>query len=106
MRVVFSARARAEDQLLKLYDYIEANASPAIAESYVNRIVTFCKNLEKFPKRGTLREDIGSHLRVIGFQRRVTIAFGVHEERKRVVIYGVFYGGQSLPSDLHEETDL
>ena len=45
------------------------------------------------PARGTLRDDIRPDLRIVGFERRLTLAFMVEEER--VVFLRVFSGGQN-----------
>ncbi len=51
-----------------------------------------------FPNRGTSHDDVLPGLRVVGFERRVTIAFIVTDEA--VLIEGVFYGGQDWESAL------
>ena len=86
----------AESDLQRVFDYISAANSPAIAESYIGRIVTYCRSLGNFPERGSLRNDIVPGMRVVGFERRVTIAFTVTPAA--VVIQGVFYGGRDLGS--------
>lgn len=47
-----------------------------------------------FPERGTRREDLRSGLRIIGFERRVTIAF--HVAADRITVDRVLYGGRDL----------
>ena len=46
--------------------------------------------LKAFPERGTRRDHIGPGLRVIGFGRRVAIAFHVGAERATIdrILYG------------------
>jgi toxin ParE1/3/4 len=44
-------------------------------------------------ERGHLREDIRPGLRIVGFERRVTIAFTVTETR--VTILRLFYAGKN-----------
>jgi toxin ParE1/3/4 len=97
-RVVFSPQAEA--QLLALFSQIALAASPEIAASYTDAIVVQCESLNTFPMRGTRRDDLYLGLRVIGFRRRVSIAFGVADGL--VTIAGIFYGGQSL-EDAFEE---
>jgi len=67
--------------LLELYDYISAHAGEKIAWDYICRIREACLGLADFPERGTRRDDILPGLRVIGFERRVTIAFRVLRRR-------------------------
>jgi toxin ParE1/3/4 len=49
--------------------------------------------LDLVSERGFLREDIRPGLRVLGFERRLTVAFSV--EAETVTIYRLFYGGQN-----------
>ncbi len=67
-------------------------ASDVIADGYISRILLFCRSLDMFPNRGTSRDDVLPGLRIVGFERRVTIAFIVTDAT--VLIEGVFYGGQ------------
>jgi toxin ParE1/3/4 len=87
----------AEKQLLKLYTYIADAKSASVAEGYVSAIVEFCQGLGEFPHRGTARDDLRLGLRIIGFRRRVTIAFAVDKD-DRVTIVGIFYGGRDYES--------
>lgn len=89
-KVVFSVEAEAE--LLEIYDWIADAASPDVAFGYVTRIEAFCQRLAMASERGQARDDIRPGLRIIGFERRVTIAFKVEPER--VVILRLFYGGR------------
>ncbi len=45
-------------------------------------------------ERGTRRDDIRPGLRVVGFERRITIAF--HVETNTVTIDRVLYGGRDI----------
>jgi toxin ParE1/3/4 len=94
--VVFAPEAR--DDLLKLYDYISARSGPARARAYADRILAYCLGFETFPERGTRRDDLRPGLRVVGFARRVTIAF--HISDGTVTIDRVLYGGRDLVAAL------
>ncbi len=83
----------ASTDLTKLYDWIAEAASPALALSYIERLEDYCKGFDLASERGHLREDIRPGLRIVGFERRVTIAFTV--EDNRVIILRLFYGGQN-----------
>ena len=85
---------RAEAQLMDLLAHIALAASPEIAVRYVDAIVDLCESLSTFPNRGARRDDLWPGLRVMGFRRRVSIAFVA--EKKTVTVHGVFYGGQNL----------
>ena len=98
MKVVFTPLA--ERQIEDLHNYIETRASTAIADGFAQRIVDFCKRLAHFPKRGTSRDDILPGLRMIGMDRRLTIAFMVLPDR--VLIEGIFYGGQDFETRLRD----
>lgn len=101
-KVIFSPEAL--EQLVALYRYIAAAASPGIAERYTSAIVAYCEDLRDFPNRGTRRDDVRPGLRITNYKKRVVIAFAV--EADLVSIIGIFYGGQdyetALQSDLEE----
>lgn len=98
-QVVFAPEAEA--RLVALYQYIAQQASPAIAERFTSAIITLCESLATFPHRGTPRDDIRQGLRTIPFRRRVTIAYLVEDDR--VAVLGIYYGGQDLAAELHQE---
>jgi toxin ParE1/3/4 len=89
--VRFSPEAR--DDLLMLYDWIAAAAHPETALAYIARIEAWCRGLSMASERGHRRDDIRPGLRIVGFERRVTIAFSV--EDRHVTILRVFYGGRN-----------
>ncbi len=97
--VVFTPEAEA--QLIELYGYIAAEASPEIAARFTDGIVTYCESLRTFPARGNRRDDIRLGLRVTSYRKRVAIAFHVDEDRVNII--GVFYGGQDYEAALLEE---
>ena len=97
--VIFSPRA--EQQLGSLYAYIAEQGGEERAERYISGIISFCQGLSTFPERGTKRDDLRPDLRVIGYAKRVTIAFSVKTDK--VIIHGVFYGGQNYDFVLQEE---
>jgi toxin ParE1/3/4 len=87
--VVFAPEA--QDDLIRLYDWIACRAGSAI--SYLDRVEGFCLGFDLASERGTLRNDIRPGLRVTGFDRRLTIAFTVTDQG--VTNLRVFYGGQN-----------
>jgi toxin ParE1/3/4 len=91
-RVVFSPEAR--DDLLRLYDFIADHSTPTIGLRYIERIETYCRGFDIAPERGAQRDDIRPGLRVVGFERRVAIAF--HVDPKAVTIDRILYGGRDL----------
>ena len=95
-RVEFSEDATRD--LLALYDWIAEVADPEVAMRYLDRLEDYCHNFDLASERGQLRGDIRPGLRVVGFERRVAIAFLVEDER--VVVLRLFYGGQDWEGSL------
>lgn len=89
-RVEISDEARTD--LIALYAWIAEAAGPDAALSYIERLERYCRGFDVASERGTQRDDIRPGLRIVGCERRVTIAFTVEDER--VVFLRVFYGGQ------------
>lgn len=92
----------AQEQLAALYRYLAAQASPATAQRYTTAIVDHCATLSRFPHRCTPRDDIRPGLRVTNYKRRSIIAFHIDEVERRVVIDGVFYGGQDYETNFQD----
>lgn len=90
--VVFTPEA--EENLVDLYNYIASVTAPDTAEAYTEAIVAHCENLNAFPARGSLREDIRPGLRITNYKKRTIIAFAVDEGEARVSVLGIYYGGQ------------
>lgn len=91
-KVVFSPEA--ENDLLELYLYIAEHTGNARALAYIERLERYCKGFEEFPERGISRDDLFPGLRVVGFERRVSIAFHVHADT--VTFDRILYGGRDL----------
>jgi len=91
-RLVFSPQAR--DDLQGLYDFIAQRSGPQTAWGYIERLEAYCEGLADFPERGKRRDDIWPGLRIIGFERRVAIAFHISEVV--VIIDRILYGGRDL----------
>ena len=100
-RVVFSPEA--EEQLVALYGYIAAAASPDIAARYVGAIVNYCESLCMSPHRGTKRDDVRPGLRITNYKKRAVIAFDVDADVISVI--GVYYGGQDYETILQDDQD-
>ncbi|MFN3229232.1 MAG: type II toxin-antitoxin system RelE/ParE family toxin [Asticcacaulis sp.] len=90
-QVVFAPEAI--EDLSDLYDYVAATSSEATALAYLDRIRSFCQGFDLASERGTRRDDIRPGLRLVGFERRITLAFVV--TKTRVIFLRVFYGGQN-----------
>ena len=74
-----------------------------MAARYTDSIVTFCEELATFPHQGRAREDIRSGLRIIGYGRRVVVAFAVIGQA--VLIVGAFYCGRDYKALLAAPED-
>mgnify|MGYP000090664840 CR=1 FL=1 len=73
----------AESDLVDIYRFVRRrSASNTIARRYTGRIRGFLEGLETFGERGTIHEQIRPGLRVIGFERRISVAFVVEGGRR------------------------
>ncbi|UYN94767.1 MAG: type II toxin-antitoxin system RelE/ParE family toxin [Enhydrobacter sp.] len=81
------------DDLRRLGDWIAERAGVDVASHYIERIEAYCDDLAYSGERGRLREDLRPGLRIIGFERRVAIAFTVSDDE--VLILRVYYGGRN-----------
>ena len=91
-RIVFAPEAR--DDLKELYLFIAEQANGDRAMAYLERIENYCQRFANFPERGTRRDDLFPGLRVIDFERRVTIAF--HVGADTVTFLRILYGGRDI----------
>ena len=99
-RSVFVAR-QARADLLAVYDHIAAEGSQTVALAYVQRLEAWLAGFDIGAERGTRRDDVRPGLRIIGFERRVTVAFAVGDAQ--VVILRLFYGGQDWAAAMAED---
>ena len=93
-KVKVAFRPQAEADLLNLYRYIATESGLEVAGGYIDRIEAACLSLATFPERGRRRDDIRRGLRILGFERRISLVFQVG--KKEVVIVRILYGGQDL----------
>ena len=95
-------RPAAEADLARLYHYIsERSGSRDIAIGYVRRIRAQCEALLTFPERGHRRDDLRPGVRIVGFEKRVVIAYAILPHGD-VEIGRVFYGGRNYEALLSE----
>jgi plasmid stabilization system protein ParE len=97
--VVYSPEAEA--QLVALFEYIAAQASPGVAGHYADAIVERCERLGDMPLAGVARDDIRRGLRTTFFRKRVGIAYAV--SAKTITVLAIFYGGQDYETLLRED---
>jgi toxin ParE1/3/4 len=91
-KVIFAPEAR--DDLFALYSYIAERSGTARAFGYIGRIERYCLGFDVAGERGSRRDDLRPGLRIVGFERRVTIAF--HVEPGTVTIDRIFYAGRDV----------
>ena len=96
--VIFSAGA--EQDFINILDWLTPVAGGNIALSYVLRIRENCLTYDVGSERGTLRNDVLPNLRISGFEKRVTFAFIVSEEK--VEFLRIFYGGRNWEGDFDD----
>jgi toxin ParE1/3/4 len=95
-KVKFSRKSQAD--LASIYDYIAGQSDPSRALAYFERIRDFCLTLSHVPERGTAWYHVSRGVRVVGFERRISIAFRI--EARTVTIVRVLYGGRDIPKNL------
>lgn len=88
---------------MKLYDDLAERAGPDVAYRYTERLHAHCLSFATFPERGARRNDLRPGLRIIGFRKRVTIAF--HVTADTVVIDRLLYGGRDIETVLGEDSE-
>jgi toxin ParE1/3/4 len=93
------------DDLINLYDHIVEQGNPINALRYIERIGAKCDSLATFPLRGKSLESLRSGLRLVGFERKVTIAFAIVGDTVRIV--RVLSHGKDISGlDLTGQTDV
>lgn len=91
-RVIYEPEA--QNDLLEIYDYIAGRSDPLTALHYIERIEAGCDALAVFPLRGSSVADVRKGLRIVGFERRISIAFSIVGEAVKIV--RILYGGRDL----------
>jgi len=89
--VAFSPEARRD-----LGDWIAERAGADVALNYIERLEAYCLGFEFSGERGQRRDDLRPGLRVVGFERRIAIAFFATEAE--VIILRIYYGGRNWTS--------
>jgi toxin ParE1/3/4 len=100
-KIAYERKAR--DDIESLYAWIvDDQGSMVNANRYVGRLRRYIDGLSQFPHRGTQRDDLYPGIRLIGFERRVTIAFTVSDDT--VLIARIFYGGRDIAALFDNES--
>jgi toxin ParE1/3/4 len=99
LRLAF--RPAAEADLDVIYDYI-ARESPDRALDVIRRIRTRCGQLTEFPELGRRRDDLRPGARLLPFERRGVIVYGVAGDT--IEVGRIFYGGRDYDTLMTEES--
>ena len=91
-RVVVEPEAQAD--LAAIEAYIAGEGYPEAGERFVAEALGLCRMLDRFPHRGSPRDDLREGLRSLTFRRRAVIFYMVIGDK--VSILGVVYGGRDL----------
>jgi len=89
---------KSQTDLISIYDYIAKQSDASRALAYVERIRDFCLSLNQFPERGTSWDHVLRGIRVVGFERRVSIAFRI--KTHTVTVVRILYGGRDISKNL------
>lgn len=85
----------AENDLVEIYRYVSTTSrSQTVARQYLDRITSYLTSFETFPERGSLRDDVRQGLRIVGFERKISVAFVV--EGDCVTILRIAQNGRQL----------
>ena len=98
-------RLAAEKDPTEFYHYIaERSGYPERAMAYIRRMRVYCETLASFPERGRRREDLRRGLWVIGFERRVVIAYTILDTGD-IEIGRIFYGGRDYEAIMRDDEE-
>ena len=84
--------AQTIDDLQAIHSYIELQAGSKIADGYIERLKSFIRGFDLASERGIQRSDIFAGLRIVGFEKRVTIGFVV--DQSTVQVLRIFWSGR------------
>ena len=91
-RVGYEPEARAD--LDDIYTWIAREGGVQIADGFIFRLRTFCDGLEHSPLRVPIRNDLKLGVRMVAFEKSVTVAFLVSGDRVDIVRF--LYRGRNL----------
>lgn len=97
-------RPEAEADLVQLYHSIAERSSGNIAIGDIRRIRMRCEMLLVSPESGRSRDDLPPGIRIVGFERRVAIAF-TSLSNGDIEIGRIFYSGRDYDALLSDDQD-
>lgn len=89
--------------LASIFEYLLIQAGERVARDFVGRLEAACLDLDTFPERGTVRDEVLPGLRLIGYRRQASIAFVV--TGTDVIILRVLRSGQDVNAMMGTESD-
>lgn len=100
-RFKVAIRPRAQDDLTDIEHWIGAHGGPKTAERFVDRLLDYCDDLTLFPLRATSRDDLRPGLRIVTFEKSVSVAYAVGDDT--VIILRFVYRGRELTAIFGDE---
>nr|WP_250809527.1 type II toxin-antitoxin system RelE/ParE family toxin [Neorhizobium tomejilense] len=92
----------AEQDLINIYNFIEAYAGRITAQRKLAEIETVTYRLVDLPKIGTIRDDLIPGLRAVPAAEKAVVCFTVDDETRTVFILCVSYAGSDWASRVKE----
>jgi len=92
-RVYFMPDAIKDLEDIYLY-IVEQSGFSNRAWNYMEKLKIKCQELETFPIRGQLRNDLMDGLRIYPLDKKAVAAFLVNEADLTIQILNIFYGGR------------
>ena len=97
--VILSRSARAD--LLDIYEWVAESINWEAASRYITRIEQFCISLDLASERGIRRDDLRPGLRILGFERSISVIFEVTDDE--VKILRLFRAGRDWETELSND---
>ncbi|TDR94948.1 type II toxin-antitoxin system RelE/ParE family toxin [Enterovirga rhinocerotis] len=92
------------NDLADILAYISLEASPAIAERYIGRLVAACERVGLSGEAGRPRDDLRHGLRTWPVERRAVITYTIEDDE--IIIARIFRRGRSIESYYQSEEPL
>lgn len=90
-----TAAAEALSDFIAIFEHIEHwSGDRTLARRTVQSIRAFVRGLQRFPHRGSKRDDLRPGLRIIPVGHRAVVAYQIDDEAGVVTVLRVLYGGQ------------
>jgi len=77
--------AEASRDLDDIYFWIAENGGEGIATAFEQRLRAWCEGLDLFPMRGEARDDLMPGLRIVTFERSVSVAYLIGDQTVDIV---------------------